>query len=97
MKRIVLQIDDDLDKRLLGKAKSLGLTRSAFLRMIIETSIIKAQSSNVKEISILFEGLIFCISEAFGRTHKASREDIQLLTEKLIQLFKEKISYDKHY
>ena len=87
MKKLLLSLEDELYQKVISRAKRLGLSGTAFIRYALNEYISRVQPLTPKEAEQLLSRLIPVFTEALGRSQNVSDQDIQVLSEILINKF----------
>ena len=87
MAQIHFFIEDAEYKQIQEKAKSFGVTISAYTRMVLRNSFKKPTQQEPTEALKATRALVPVLAEALGRTLRASSEDTEKLSQILIKKF----------
>lgn len=89
MLNIALTLEPDEQEKLRAKAKSLGVSVSAYVRQVVRDSLKRDPEAREAKLLRAMRALVPTLAEAFGKTQKAGDE----LTAKLATVLLER--YDR--
>ena len=97
MKRLSTVIEDEIAEKFEKKAKSLGLTPSAYLRNIVAADLKKQENMlSLRDIQKSITALLPAFVEAIGRTQKASPEQKEALKTICLKAWEESFRNEKN-
>lgn len=91
MPKMLIALPDDLFQAITKKSKSLGLTRTAYIRKIINESSKNKQELTIHEVGFLFQCFASVLAKAFGITNRAPKEKIEKLSAILKEKFQKEV------
>lgn len=87
MPKILITVNDQLNKDISSKAKVLGLSKSAFLRHFLSDHFYRNTHDKRSQNYYLIKALIPVLADALGRTQGVSEENVVKLTKILTARF----------
>ena len=84
MLNITLILEADEQAKLRAKAKSLGVSVSAYVRQVVRDSLKRDPEARDAKLLRGMRAVIPALAEAFGRTQRADAEQIEKLAEALL-------------
>ena len=91
MSRIIIPLPDQEYTLVQEKAKSMGLTVTAYARNVLLNSFKKDTDKKHQEMKKAIHGLIPVLAEAFGRTQNVPSEHVEKLAKVLLQRYEKEI------
>jgi len=86
MARLLISIPEHEAAEIRKKAKSIGLTTSAYVRNTIKDSLNK--DSKHSEVLRAIQALVPTLAEGFGRTQNASVDSVEKLSRLLLERYR---------
>jgi len=91
MGAIIFTLPAEEGQELRIRAKSLGLTVSAYMRRLIKESSRRHPDAHHAEILKFIRALAPTLAEAFGRTQNVSNDQTQRLAQTLLERFDQEV------